>query len=72
MHGFFSNENFFLEKLCVNYETPCRVSDDLVFQSYPYYLYGTIPHNGHRAQHQCYLQDAMPRQWSPGNLTRVL
>ena len=32
----------------------------------------TTQRSGHQVQHQCYLRVAMPRQWSPGYLPRVL
>ena len=58
------------EKLFVTYGTPCRASGHPVF--YPCYLYGAAPHSGLQVEHQCYLQDTMPCQWSPGDLLRVL
>ena len=68
---FYQIKNSFSEKLCY-LGTPCRASGYLFLKSYPCYLCDTTSHSGHQAQHQCYLRDVMPRQWSPGDLLRVL
>ena len=59
------------KKLCVTYQTPCRTSGHLIFQSYPCYFCGTTPRSGHQVQYQCYLRGAMLCQWSHSNLLRA-